>query len=111
MASWDLDSILKKAKEQEEKYGWLYAAWSYEHALRSNFEDNFFIAETFQQIGYCYKLAARQSENQDEFNRLQLFGVQAYENASKYFKKIKTKKNKEKQEYCFALKNSGNRQQ
>ena len=47
MAVWDLESILKKAKDQEEKFGWLYAAWSYEHALRSNFEDNFFILKHF----------------------------------------------------------------
>jgi KaiC/GvpD/RAD55 family RecA-like ATPase len=103
MASWDLDSILKKAKEQEENYGWLYAAWSYEHALRSNPEDNFFIAETLQQIGFCYKLAARQSENQDEFKKIQLLASQAYENASKYFAKIENKKNQGKSDYCIAL--------
>ena len=45
MVSWDLESILRKAKEQENKYGWLYAAWSYEHALNSNPEDTIFKAE------------------------------------------------------------------
>ena len=105
MASWDLDSILKKAKEQEEKYGWLYAAWSYEHALRSNPEDNFFIAETMQQIGFCYKLAARQSENIEEFKKLQLLATQAYKEAAKYFEKIQNEKNKGKAEYCIAVVN------
>ncbi len=102
MASWDLDSILMKAKEQEEKYGWLYAAWSYEHALRSNPEDNSFIAETMQQIGFCYKLAARQSENQDEFKKLQLFAAEAYKKSAKYFEKIENNKNKGKSDYCCA---------
>jgi KaiC/GvpD/RAD55 family RecA-like ATPase len=105
MASWDLDSILEKAKEQEEKYGWLFAAWSYEHALKSNPEDNFFIAETMQQIGFCYRLAARQSENQNEFRKIQLLAIQAYEESAKYFDKIKNKKNKGKREYCIALVN------
>ncbi len=105
MASWDLDSILKKAKEQEEKYGWLYAAWSYEHALRSNPEDSFFIAETMQQIGYCYKQAARQSANIEEFKKLQLLATQAYEEAAKYFEKIQNKKNKGKAEYCISIEN------
>jgi KaiC/GvpD/RAD55 family RecA-like ATPase len=103
MASWDLDSILKKAREQEEKYGWLYAAWSYEHALRSNPDDIFFIAETMQQIGFCYKLAARQSENIEEFKKIQSLAIQAYDGSAKYFEKIENKKNKGKAEYYIAL--------
>ena len=105
MVSWNLDSILKKAREQEEKYGWLNAAWSYENAIHSNPEDLYFIAETMQQIGFCYKLAARQSENQEEFKKLQQLAVQAYEEAAKYFEKIEDKKNKGKREYCVALEN------
>ena len=81
MASWDLESILKKAKEQEEKYGWLYSAWSYEHALRLNPQDIAFCAETWQQIGFCYKLSARQSENPEEYKKLQTLAKKAYEEA------------------------------
>ena len=88
MTSWDLDSILTKAKEQEEKYGWLYAAWSYEHALSKNQENNCFAAETLQKIGFCYKLAARQSENKDEFKKLQSLAVDAYNDSEKYFRNI-----------------------
>ncbi|MBT8171867.1 hypothetical protein KJN74_03240, partial [Candidatus Bathyarchaeota archaeon] len=105
MVIWDLDSILKKAKEQEEKYGWLYAAWSYEHALHSNFKDNFFSAETMQQIGFCYKLAAKQSDNQEEYKKLQLQAATAYGDSAKYFGKIKNKKNNGKREYSIAQKN------
>lgn len=103
MPSWDLDSILAKAKEQESKYGWLYAAWSYENALRLKPEETAFFAETWQQIGFCYKLAARQSENLEEFEKLQVLAIGAHEEAAKYFEKIEDKKNNGKSDYCKAI--------
>jgi hypothetical protein len=62
MASWDLESVLEKAKEQEIKYGWLYAAWSYENALRLNPDDATFSAEIWQQIGFCYSETIRKQK-------------------------------------------------
>ncbi|MEJ2272064.1 MAG: hypothetical protein P8X91_06230 [Candidatus Bathyarchaeota archaeon] len=102
MANFDLDSILKKAREQEEKYGWLFAAWSYEHAIRSYPENNLFNAEFGQQIGFCYKLAARQSENEEEFNKLQLLSVKAYRDSEKHFQIVKDIKILGRAEYCAA---------
>ncbi len=105
MASWDLESVLEKAKEQEVKYGWLYAAWSYENALRLNPDDVAFCAETWQEIGFCYRLAARQSESQKEFVKLQSLAILAFEEAATNFKKIENNKNKGKSEYCKAIAN------
>ncbi len=102
MAHWDLEAILKKAKEQEEKYGWLYAAWSYEHALRYTSEIPF-LAETWQRIGFCYQWAARQAEDREEFERLQTLAGDAYEEAASLFGKEDNKINQGKRALCNSI--------
>ncbi len=86
---WNLAAILEKAKEQERKYGWLYSAWSYEHALRVKPDDVSFAAETWKKIGDCYDLASRKSENLDEFKKLRHLAVEAYRNAGNLFGGLK----------------------
>jgi hypothetical protein len=103
MAPWDLEAVLKKAKEQERKHGWLYAAWSYEHALRSISETDSILAETWQQIGFCYTRAARQTENLEEFKQLQALAVEAYEEAASLFGKEDNIENQGKCALCNAL--------
>ena len=103
MAHWNLEAILGKAKEQEMKHGWLYAAWSYEHALRSTPGTISFRAETWQRIGFCYARAARQAENLEEFKNLQALATEAYEEAASLFRKEETIENQGKCALCSAL--------
>jgi len=89
MASgWSLEAVLEKAKEQERKYGWLYAAWSYEQALRYDSEASF-AAEIWKKIGRCYDLASRQSEKLEEFKKLRQLAIDAYRKAASLFEELK----------------------
>ncbi len=103
MARWNLEAVLKKAREQEKKFGWLYAAWSYEHALRSTSGTVSFLAEKWQRLGFCYERAARQAENLEEFKELQALAGEAYEEAASLFGKGGNLKNQGKRALCNAF--------
>jgi hypothetical protein len=82
------EKLLERAKEQEKKHGWLYAAWSYEQALSLAVETASFAAETWQLIGFCYERASRQAENIEEFTKLRQHAVEAYQKAAILFEKM-----------------------
>jgi len=98
-----LEKLLERAKNQEKKYGWLYAVWSYEQALHFAAETGSFAAETWQRIGFCYERASRQAENMEEFTELRRHGVEAYKKAAILFKKINNVTNAGKSAQCNAL--------
>ena len=83
----NLEKILKSAKEHERKYKWIEAAKSYEAVLRSESCTGFFVAETWQRMGFCFSKASRQTENVEEFKKLRQLAVDAYRNAAKVFEK------------------------
>lgn len=71
---------------EESEYKWLEAAKSYEQELSSKPEITPSSAEYWYRIGYCYSLASRQAETAEEFKRLRLLAVEAYERAAELFK-------------------------
>ncbi len=97
-----LETVLKKAKEQEKKYGWLYAAWSYEQALHFESETASFAADTWQRIGFCYERASRQAEDVEEFKKLRQLAVEAYMSAAKLFEKEDGLDSQGKNAHCRA---------
>jgi len=97
-----LETVLKKAKEQEKKYGWLYAVWSYEQALHFESETASFVADTWQRIGFCYERASRQAEDMEEFKKLRQLAVEAYMNAAKLFEKEDSLDSQGKNAHCRA---------
>jgi len=82
------EKLLERARDQEEKHGWLYAIWSYEQALQSVADKESFAAEIWQRIGFCYERASRQTEDLEEFTKLRRHAVEAYEEAAGLFEKI-----------------------
>jgi len=97
------EKLLERAKNQEKKYGWLYAVWSYEQALQSKAENEPFAAETWQRIGLCYERASRQTENLEEFTNLRNHAVEAYQEAAKLFEKTNNAINAGKSTQCNAF--------
>jgi len=97
------EKLLERAKDQEKKYGWLYAVWSYEQALHSAAENEPFAAETWQRIGFCYERASRQAENLGEFTELRRHAVEAYQKAATLFEKIGNMTNAGRSAYCNAV--------
>ena len=98
-----LEKLLERAKDQEKKYGWLYAVWTYEQSLLSVEETGSFAAEIWQQIGFCYERASRQTEDVGEFSKLRQQAVEAYQEAARQFEKINTGKYVGKIAQCNAL--------
>ncbi|MDH5483249.1 MAG: hypothetical protein OEY22_10315 [Candidatus Bathyarchaeota archaeon] len=97
------EKLLERAKDQEKKYGWLYAVWSYEQALHSAAETSSFAAEIWQRMGFCYERASRQTEDLEEFAKLRRHAVEAYREAAKLFEKIDDMTNDGKNAQCNAL--------
>ncbi len=95
------DAILKKAKEYEGDYSWLEAAKSYESVLSSESLTDSSAAEIWQRIGFCFNQGSRQADNIEEFKNRRQLAVDAYNNASKLFKK--TSKNEGMSEECNVL--------
>jgi len=90
----NLESLLKKAKEQEKKYEWLQAADSYEEASSLVQQDYEKASELHEQIGYCLLRAAFQAKTNEQFRRILKQSADAYENTISLFQKSKTE-NKE----------------
>jgi KaiC/GvpD/RAD55 family RecA-like ATPase len=97
------EKLLERAKDQEKKYGWLYAVWSYEQALQSATEIVPSAAETWQRIGFCYERASRQTQDVQEFTKLRQQAVEAYQEAARQFEKINSVKNAGRIAQCKAL--------
>ncbi len=97
------EKLLERAKEQEEKHGWLYAVWSYEQALAPAAETGSFAAETWQRIGFCYERASRQAETAEEFTKLRQQAVEAYQRAATLFEKMSNEASAGKGAQCNAF--------
>jgi hypothetical protein len=65
----NLESLLKKAKEHENKYEWLQAAKAYEKASTSSLANKDFIQITMieEQRSYCFYRAALQATTNENF--------------------------------------------
>jgi KaiC/GvpD/RAD55 family RecA-like ATPase len=98
-----ITSLLEKAKDQENKFGWLEAAKSYEKAINSGSMSLPIMAETWERIGFCYNLASRRTETVEEFRRQRQMAAEAYENAAKILESKHDQKNEGKIEQCNAL--------
>ena len=97
------EKLLERARDQERKHGWLYAAWSYEQALHSIAETETSAAEIGERIGFCYKRASRQSEDLEEFTKLREQAAAAYQKAARLFEKKDSVANLGKSAQCDAL--------
>jgi len=97
-----LQTVFKKAEQQEKNYEWLEAAESYEQALQSK-SKTVSPAEIWEKIGFCYNLASRQTENIEEFKKIRQQSSEAYENAAKLYEKEGNMKNQGKVAQCNAL--------
>jgi len=97
------DVILKKAKEEEEKFDWFEAAKSYEQLLHFESKNVSFAAETWERAGFCYGEASRQCKDVEEFKKLKQLAVKAYINAVKLFEKEDGLKNQGKSAQCNAI--------
>jgi hypothetical protein len=98
-----VQTLLKKAKEQEKKYEWLEAAKSYEQALQFKSETVSFAAEIWERIGFCRDLASRQAENSEKFKELRQRAADAYLNAARLLEKEDGLKNQGKSAQCYAI--------
>jgi KaiC/GvpD/RAD55 family RecA-like ATPase len=80
LQSGNLESLLDKAKELENKYEWLQAIERYEKALELvPVKDILTTADLNKKIGFCYYRAAFQAQTNAEFKELLKHSIQAYE--------------------------------
>jgi tetratricopeptide (TPR) repeat protein len=98
-----ITSLLERAKDQENKFGWLEAAKSYEEAINSGSMSLPIMAETWERIGFCYSLASRRTETAEEFRRQRQMAAEAYENVARILESEHDQKNNGKIEQCNAL--------
>ncbi len=99
----DMETILRKAIEQEGKFEWLDAAKSYEKALNLEPKSVSRTAETWRKVGSCYRLASRQTGTQEDFRKFRKLAVEAYKSAAELFGKEDHLKKKGKVAQCNAI--------
>ena len=99
-----VEEVLSKAEELEEKYGWLKAAELYGQALGVVEEEDFLKRGEIQgKIGFCFYRAALQADKQDDFNRHIRKAIKAYETASSAFASLSGPADKASGMRCKAL--------
>ena len=77
----DFRAILEMAREQQRTYDWLVAANSYQQAVIV-IPRTASASEIWEKIGFCYHLASRQTEDQEEFKKHTRSAVRAYKKAA-----------------------------
>ncbi|MEJ2241039.1 MAG: ATPase domain-containing protein [Candidatus Bathyarchaeota archaeon] len=92
----NLESLLKKAKEQEKKYDWLAATEIYEEASGLVPEDYEKAAELREKIGYCFLKAAFQAETNEQFRRILKQSADAYQKTISLLQKTETEDKEER---------------
>jgi len=82
--------FLNEAKDQERKYDWMGAIKPYVKALNAALEvsNNSKAAEIRERIGFCYRCAAMQAENPEEFKKRMLWAIKTYRKAAKLFGEV-----------------------
>jgi KaiC/GvpD/RAD55 family RecA-like ATPase/tetratricopeptide (TPR) repeat protein len=101
----NLESLLEKAKELENKYEWLQAAENYRKAaeLVLTKKDILKAADLNERIGFCYYRASLQAQSNAEFRRILKFSILAYEKESEFLKGIETEELQLKRIHADAL--------
>ena len=85
--SQNLEYLLGQAKEQEKEYEWLGAVDFYQKALTSALDskDFFKAGEISERIGFCYRRAAYQAENSENFKTQIHLAAELYSKAAELF--------------------------
>jgi len=101
----NLESLLEKAKELENKYEWLQAAENYRKAaeLVLTKKDILKAADLNERIGFCYYRASLQAQSNSEFRKILKFSILAYEKESEFLKGIETEELQLKRIHADAL--------
>jgi KaiC/GvpD/RAD55 family RecA-like ATPase len=107
MSQRGLQPLVKKARKQEREYQWLAAAESYLEELSSGTTTGDFArseeAKIWERIGFCYSLASRQTEREEEFRSLMRRAIEAYKKAAHSFEKQGSVKEQGKSAQCNAM--------
>jgi len=90
------------AVQAEKEYRWLEAAKSYKHKIHSQVS-KISAAAVWQKIGFCYDLASRQADRDEEFKKLMQLATRAYKTAAQLFSKEQTPEKEGKSAICLAL--------
>ncbi len=90
-------------KEYSEENNWLDKAKNFEHTLISSSKSVFDVAESWKKIGSYYDLASRQSYSLEEFKKIRVLAVEAYEKAGNFFNQDSSLISQGKSSECFAL--------
>jgi len=77
----DFRAIFEMAREQQRTYDWLAAANSYQRAVIV-IPRTASASEIWEKMGFCYHLASRQTEDQEEFEKHTRSAVRAYKKAA-----------------------------
>jgi KaiC/GvpD/RAD55 family RecA-like ATPase len=96
-------TMLQKAKEQEQECGWLEAARSYEKLLSSEQAVSFSTAHIWEEVAFCYCRASNQAESQKQFIRLRQQAADAYKKAAAVFEEERGHEAEGKSLQCKAL--------
>ena len=92
----NLESLLKKAKEQEKKYEWLESANFYEEASNLLQQDYEKASELRERIGYCFLRAAFQAKTNEQFRSRLRQSANAYKNTISLLQRSNTEEKEAK---------------
>jgi KaiC/GvpD/RAD55 family RecA-like ATPase len=105
--SQNLEYLLGQAKEQEKGYEWLSAVEFYKKALNSALDSKDFLkaGEISERIGFCYRRAAYQAENSENFKQHLKLATESYSKAAELSEKaeVAEKEKLANSNYCKAL--------
>lgn len=92
----NIADLARKAVQHEKKYEWKEAAETYEQVLCIGSTTPFQRLETLKQTGFAYSLASRQASSINEFVKLRLKAVTAYESAAEQYRNMEGSQNQAK---------------
>jgi hypothetical protein len=99
----DVKDLIRKAKENEERFDWFEAAISMEHAARSSLVEDASVGEIWERIGFCYARASDQAADVEEFRKNRELSVNSYKKAAAFFQKLGGLENDGASARCSAL--------
>jgi len=87
------ESLLKRAREEEQNFNWIQAASYYEKLVNYYLDKNFIekAADKYKNLGYSYTRTADTVESAEEYLKQINSAIKAYKEAKNLFKEIENK--------------------
>jgi len=99
----DVETLLRKAGDEEKRYRWFEAANIYEEIMSSRQLATSHVPEVYETVGFCYGRASTQSKNLKKFKILRQKALKAYKTAAQLLEQEGSLNNQGKAAECRAI--------